>query len=574
LKNPSQNISKGGLSIKNLTNLLNGVNIGILIVDQHGSVCYENNEGKTFLSNFINEKKASLSDSIFTLIENTLSKEIAIKKLPGYTICTILLEKTTENTFYGIIIFNTDSIPSIFTEKCSEEWKAILDSTQDAIFVDSGEGDTIWINKACEELYEISRADIIGKNIEYLEKIGVFSPSVAKMVLKKKQQVTILHSNKFGKQILTTGTPIFNTLGNIHQIISTSRDVSELIHLRNELEDIQNELEELKELQNDRMDNFVVKSKAMKDILQMAKRLAQIDSTVLITGESGVGKGEIAKYIHKLGDRKNKPFVKVNCGAIPDSLIESELFGYEYGAFTGSKKQGKLGLFELAQQGTIFLDEIGELPLNLQVKLLHVIQEKKIQKVGGLTTIDVDVRIITATNKDLREMVNEKLFREDLFYRLNVVPVHIPSLRERPEDIFPLIHFFIKKYNEKFNIEKRIDPNTMAALVKYPWPGNVRELENIIERLAITVRDDTILPQNLPNYILHGEDNTADITIPLRTGLKDAVEEVEKRIILNAITKYKTTRSAAKALGVSQPTIVRKMSRYKIIDSFLNHNDS
>ena len=454
------------------------------------------------------------------------------------------------------------------------EWELVLDSTQDAIFIDDRYGNTQWINKACELLYEVKREDIIGKNIDDLENDGIFSPSVAKAVFKNKKQETILHSNRSGKKILTTGTPIFDDNGDIYKVISTSRDITELVSLRNQLEDFQNKLGELREEQLENIGNFIVKSEKMKEVAYLAKRLAQIDSTVLITGESGVGKGEIAKYIQMSGDRRDMPFVKINCGAIPEALLESELFGYEYGAFTGSKKQGKIGLFQLAQQGTIFLDEIGELPLNLQVKILHAIQDKEIKAVGGLKSISVDVRIIAATNRDLMNMVKEKKFREDLFYRLNVVPIHIQPLRERTEDIIPLTKYFLEKYNKKFNVEKRIDPNTMAALIKYSWPGNVRELENIIERLVIITCDDTILPQNLPNYILDKIDNSLDIAIPSVMSLKDATEEVERQIILNAAKKYKTTREVARALKVSQPTIVRKMSKYHTNDTEMNLSDT
>lgn len=453
------------------------------------------------------------------------------------------------------------------------EWKLVLDSTQDAIFIDDRYGNTQWINRACEQLYEVKREDIIGRNIDELEKSGIFSPSVAKLVFKNKKQVTILHSNKSGKKLLTTGTPIFDDNGNIYKVISTSRDVTELVHLRNQLEDMQNKLGEIREEQMEDIGNLIFKSEKMKEIAYLAKRLAQIDSTVLITGESGVGKGEIAKFIHMSGERKDKPFVKVNCGAIPEALLESELFGYERGAFTGSKKQGKIGLFQVAHQGTIFLDEISELPLNLQVKLLHVIQDKEIQMVGGIKRISVDVRIIAATNRNLRAMVQEKKFREDLYYRLNVVPINILSLRERTDDIIPLTHYFLEKYNKKFNTEKRMDPNTLACLIKYSWPGNVRELENIVERLVIITQGDTILPQNLPNYILNNIESSEDIAIPSALGLNEATEELEKRIILNALKKYKTTREIAKALKVSQPTIVRKMKKHNIHDAGLNHSD-
>ena len=422
----------------------------------------------------------------------------------------------------------------------------------------------MWVNKACEEIYDIKREDVIGKNIDFLEQNKIFYPSVAKLVFQQKKQVSILHSNKNGKQVLTTGKPILFKNGNIKKVVSTSRDITELITLKNQLEDAQNRLEEYKELQKEMHDDFIVKSKKMTAVIQLSRKLSQIDSTVLITGESGVGKGKVAKYIHNLGIRKDKPFVKVNCGAIPESLIESELFGYEAGAFTGSSKRGKMGLFELAQNGTIFLDEIGELPFNLQVKLLQAIQDKEIQKVGGTKRIKIDVRIITATNRNLKEMVSRNEFREDLYYRLNVVPIHIPPLRERQEDIIPLSRHFLKIYNSKFNLKKRMDPNTINWLMKYVWPGNVRELENIIERLVITSSHDIILPNNLPNHIIENKEHEHLISIPNLSNLKEIMEDVEKQIINEVVNKHKTTRNVAKVLGVSQPTIVRKMNKYSI----------
>jgi len=562
----------GGICIQLIETLLDKISMGILLITDK-EVHFGNPKGLDFLKAYADKIQSSnpITDLLNSFEINNIQR-ITLDFNNELVIRIIVLEKNTHHSSYGIVIYDNEHLSSIISKSILEDNKSILDSTQDSIFIDDMYGNAEWINKACESLYQIKKEEIIGKNVDVLEKEGVFSPSVAKMVFKKKQQITILHSNKLGKQILTTGTPIFNSNGSIKKIVSTSRDITELIHLKNQLEDIQNELEELKQQKN--IGSLIVNSKKMKDLLQLAERLSQIDSTILLTGESGVGKGELAKYIHQSGDREAQPFVKVNCGAIPESLLESELFGYDYGAFTGSRKQGKLGMFELAQNGTIFLDEIGELPLNLQVKILQVIQDKEIQRVGGITPIKVDVRIITASNKDLRIMVNEKQFREDLFYRLNVVPIHIPPLRERQEDIFPLAHHFLRKYNEKFHDNKRIDPNTMAVLIKYNWPGNVRELENIIERLVITTKDDTILPQNLPNYILNKEEDTSDIKIPSMMHLKDAIEEVEKQIIKTAVDKYKTTREVAKFLGVSQPTIVRKINRYGINDTSLHHPDT
>ncbi len=446
----------------------------------------------------------------------------------------------------------------------NEEILALLDSIQDGIIIDDKDGYTLWINKAAEEQYNIKKEDVLGKNIVELEDNGVFSPSVARLAIEKNKSVSILHSNKEGKKLLTTGTPIYNDENEITKILSTSRDITELLQVKNRLEDVQTALDELKFQKKTYYGDIIANSPVMYNVLQLAKRLSQIDSTVLITGESGVGKGVLAKLLHEIGKRKAHTLVKVNCGAIPESLIESELFGYEAGAFTGSRKDGKIGLFENAQNGTIFLDEISELPFHLQVKILQVIQDKEIQRVGSLKTIPINVRIIAASNRDLQALVGEGKFREDLFYRLNVVPINIPPLRERQEDIIPMTRHFLQKYNNKFNEKKRIDPNTIAMLIKYHWPGNVRELENIIERLVITTKGSIILPNNLPSYIFEESRHSGEITLSPIMNLTKALEETEKQLLKNASEKYRTTREIAKALGVSQPTIVRKLNKYNI----------
>lgn len=446
-----------------------------------------------------------------------------------------------------------------------DELIPILDSISDAIFIDDAQGFTIWINKASEELYKIKRKDIIGKHVSFLEREGIFTPSVARIVMEQKKEVSIIHQNKDGKRLLTTGIPIMDAENNMSKIITTTHDTTELINLQNELESVQNALSGLKAQEG--FSDIVANSPSMYSVIQLTRRLSDVDSTVLITGESGVGKGVIARLLHENGSRKGYPFVKVNCGAIPENLIESELFGYESGAFTGSRKEGKKGLFETADKGTIFLDEISELPLNLQVKLLQVIQEREIVRVGGVESIPINVRIIAATNKDLMSLVNEGKFREDLYYRLNVVPISIPPLRERPEDIIPMIRIFLNQNNKKMKEHKEIDSRAIAILIKYPWPGNVRELQNIIERLVITTRGTTILPQNLPSFIHEAAKGTHSTGIPAEKGLKAALDHAEREILLKAQKQYKTTRAIAKALGVSQPTIVRKFQKYHIDDS-------
>jgi PAS domain S-box-containing protein len=454
----------------------------------------------------------------------------------------------------------------------------VLDKVDDAIFIDDAEGNTLWLNRACEGLYKIRREDVIGTNVSELEREGVFSPSVARLVFESGKQADIVHQNKEGKRILSTGTPIFDGDGAIALVITTSRDITELISLQNELEFVQNTLSGLQDGEKFAIGDFVAQSSEMREVLKLTKRLAEIDSTVLITGESGVGKGVIAGLLHRNGPRKDGSFVKINCGAIPENLIESELFGYEGGAFTGSAKQGKAGLFEAAHHGSIFLDEISELSVNLQVKLLQVIQDRAVTRVGGTNPIAVDVRIISATNRELFSLVTEGAFREDLYYRLNVVPIYVPPLRERTADIAPLIAHFLNLFNIQMNDHKEISPDSLALLTEYDWPGNVRELQNIVERLMITTGGATIRPENLPGFILHRvRDSSRNLSkLPLDSltagfdavtgsgGLKRAMGEMERAILLAAKERYGSTRAIAKALRTTQPTIVRKMKKYGI----------
>lgn len=553
-----------------IKDFLDMIPFGFLIVDTNNKVYFANKKALEFLDSarinyYVKKINKCKSNEISKIKVNDNSIIIERHKI----------NRIDENTVvYGIIIYNDEYINGLFLNtETSDEYKAILDSIQDAVFIDDKQGKTLWINKACEMLYKIKREDIIGKSSDELEKMGVLSPSVAKLVMKKNEQVSILQNTKYGKKVLITGTPIRDDKGTLRKIISTSRDITELIQLKNEMENVYKELEELR-CRHMNFEGFVVESKEMRNLMQLISKLALLDTTVLITGESGVGKGEIAKYIHKTGKRKDEPFITINCGAIPESLLESELFGYEPGAFTGSSREGKKGLFELAHKGTIFLDEIAELPLNLQVKILQVIQDKEFKRVGGLKSIKTDVRIIVATNRDLRKMVEENKFREDLYYRLNVIPIHIPPLRERNEDIIPLVNHFIKEYNKKYGVSKKIGSSAMNCMVKYPWPGNVRELKNIIERLVITTSEELITIDHLPRFIVEHTKTNNDININGIIKLKDAVREVEKKIIKNAFKKYKTTRKMARVLGVSQPTVVRKLKKYRICDTQMNTSDT
>jgi Transcriptional regulator containing PAS, AAA-type ATPase, and DNA-binding domains len=368
---------------------------------------------------------------------------------------------------------------------------------------------------------------------------------------------------------LATGNPVFDKNGKLFRVVSNVRDITELDNLKHKLEQMQtlsqhyqNQLRSLR-LQYANTE-VVVNAPCMKELLDTAFRMAQVDSTILIAGESGTGKELIAELIHNNSPRNSEAFIKVNCGAIPDNLLESELFGYEGGAFTGARKEGRHGYLEMANKGTIFLDEIGDLPYNVQVKLLRFLQNKEITRIGGSGPFKVDVRVVAATNRDLLEMVKQKLFREDLYYRLNVVPLNVPPLRDRKEDIPSLVSYFLQRFNRKYHMTKRISPDVVATFIHYDWPGNVRELENLIERLLVVTSGDLISLQALPDHLIPHEDSLPKVVVTGILPYKEAVESLEKQLIEQAYGQFRTTRQMAAQLGVNASTIVRKAAKYGI----------
>lgn len=453
-------------------------------------------------------------------------------------------------------------------EELAVELNAIFESSYDGIYVTDSEGYTLRVNSSYQRITGLSLEKLIGKNIKDLVKQGLISESITLKVIEQRKIITIKQTISTGKEILVTGTPIFNKQGEIIRVVCNVRDMTELNILQKRLDELQVDYErEIYQLKNKPVGKkkIIAKSKQMLNAIEMAERLARVVTTVLIQGESGVGKELIAQLIHENSSRTlNGAYIKVNCGAIPGELLESELFGYEEGAFTGARKGGKAGLFEVADGGTIFLDEIAELPINLQVKLLRVLQEKELTRIGGSKPIMPDVRVISATNKDLYKMVKSKLFREDLYYRLNVVPLIIPPLRERIEDILPLTIYHLEYLFNKYKISKKLSPKTMDCLMAYSWPGNIRELFNTLERLVVTVDRDNIEPQDLPKIL-----RTEISELNLNNSLIDSMASLEKKLIVNALKEHQTTRKAANMLGVSQSSLTKKAKKHGII--FQNH---
>ncbi|ACB85482.1 sigma-54-dependent Fis family transcriptional regulator [Natranaerobius thermophilus] len=448
------------------------------------------------------------------------------------------------------------------TKAINDELRAIIESSYDGFWITDGEGYTIMINSSYERISGAKAEEVVGRHMKELEEEGFCSESVTLKVLEQKERVTLMHELFSGKKVMVTGNPVFDSDGNITKVVTNVRDISELLELKDELEKTQaltrHYKEKLTEMEEKLGEGEIVaKSKVKKRLLAQAARVAAFDSTVLITGETGVGKEIVAKYIHQNSNRSEQPFIKINCGAIPENLLESELFGHEPGSFTGASKNGKPGKFEIANGGTLLLDEIGELSKDLQVKLLRALQDQEITRIGGVKPRQLDVKIIACTNRDLEEMVSQGEFREDLYYRLSVVPLYIPPLRERPDDIPFLIRHYIRKYNEKYGVNKGLSSSALEELVSYNWPGNVRELENMIERLVIMVPENLIETSDLPQQI-----KESNVKILENLSLPDAVSKLEKRMLQKAMEQSNNTREAAQILGVAQSTVVRKLDKY------------
>ncbi len=466
------------------------------------------------------------------------------------------------------IEFIVEELKSV--KELNNELLTIIESSFDGILVTDHQGVVIRVNKAHQRLTGIASDQIIGRRLQDLAEEGYYSNAVVDEVLKRRSSVTMMETSPLQNHLVITGNPVFNQEGEIFRVVINVRDISELNQLRHELVHTKELSEryhaELTALRIQQMENIgiITSSAEMKDLLDLACRVAQVDSTVLILGESGVGKELLAKMIHQTSNRKLGPFIKINCAAIPENLLESELFGYEAGAFTGANKAGKVGMFELAHNGTLFLDEIGDLPLSLQAKLLRVLQEREIIRLGGTAPRKINVRIVTATHRNIEKMINQGEFREDLFFRLNVVPMHIPPLRERRADIIPLIYHFKEKFYKQYKLKKDFSPQVIDILMDYDWPGNVRELENIVERLFVTTPGSEITLANLPAHLTRKlNQSDASISVNGILPLKRAQLELERQLLGLALEKYGTTYRVAEVLDVDQSTIVRKLNRIK-----------
>jgi transcriptional regulator with PAS, ATPase and Fis domain len=446
--------------------------------------------------------------------------------------------------------------------------EAILESLKDDLIITDINGTILKATKSTADIYGIKYEDLIGTSIYELERAGILTPILTPLVIQKKEKVTLVQLTMTGKKLLVTGIPVFNEQGDIYRVVSYSYDVTDLLDIQNYLHHMQDELGRVKlEIQSERQQKIssvglIADDPTMRKIMETVHQVAEVDVNTVLLGESGVGKTAIARYIHNQGSRRKGPFIEVNCGSIPESLFEAEFFGYEAGSFTGAKKSGKIGLVELAERGTLFLDEVGELSLENQVKFLKFIEEKQFYRVGGTKPRKVNVRLIAATNRNLEELVEEKRFRQDLYFRLNVIPITIPPLRERPADLTTFIYLFLNKFCKQYERERELDEAVVQFLLRQRWKGNVRELMNLIERLVVTSRSRLITIENLPDC--YKQDYDANNFLDSNQTLTEILERVEKEVLLNAKRKHKKTVKIAAALGISQPSVVRKLKKYAI----------
>ncbi len=455
--------------------------------------------------------------------------------------------------------------------RLKEELSLILENSYDGVVLVDGDL-IVNVNASFGRITGIAPSTLIGKTIAELDNERHICLAAVKEVIRvtryHKKTLTLQRKLSRGNEIFLTGNPVFDRHGQIARVLVNIRDITDLKSLEDQIKKVTKFCQEAGGRKDDGREIFngiIAESPAMMNLIDLILRVSQVDSTILLKGESGVGKDVLARLVHRLSERREKPFVSVNCSAIPETLLESEFFGYEKGAFTSASQGGKAGLFEQANGGVLFLDEIGELPLNLQVKLLTVIQDRRCRRLGGTRDVGLDFRIIAATNRDLKMMVSEGGFRMDLFYRLHVVPIEIAPLRSRREDILPLALMFLTHFNRKYNVSCTLGRELMSALESYKWQGNVRELRNLIERLVVTADSDILSVRHLPDSI------AAEIglghpsfRIPTSLNLKEARESVERQIIKEAMARAGNTRQAAKLMGIDHSTVVRKAQRYGI----------
>ncbi|MEK3725107.1 sigma 54-interacting transcriptional regulator [Paenibacillus sp. FSL H8-0034] len=547
-------------------NIIASMHNGVIVVNLDNQISLMNESAQKLLSVHNEDWKGQ---SIKTLIPNSRMHEvleggessIGEKMVISGRACMVNRTPLYENgDRVGAIAVIQDISEMDHYRNLLKQMESIIEFSTDGIYVVDREGVTMQVNTAYEEITGFRRDELIGRRMVDLMSEGYFDQSVSLLVLERKQRISIIQRIGGKKDVIVTGNPVFDEQGDLEMIVTSVRDITHLNDLRMELE----KAHTFSQMQNNRYtiksgeteQSIIFRSPQIKKVYEHIQQVAPYPTSILLYGPSGTGKEVMANLVHDLSERREKPFIKINCGAIPEQLLESELFGYEAGAFSGASRNGKIGLLELADQGTVMLDEIAELPLALQVKLLRVLQERQMRRIGGTKWRHLDIRIVAATNQDLRNLIKSGKFREDLFYRLAVVEIAIPSLAERHEDIEPLMDHYFTYFCRQYRINKQMSEETKDILIQYHWPGNVRELRNLIENMIVSVPSTMIEPVHLPPHIR--DQGQFD---PF-TSLKERVQQFERRLIHEVIEKNSSLRKAAEQLGIDHSTLLKKMQRW------------
>ena len=567
-------------------NILKHAFIAVLGVDNNGIIQYANLRAEQLLEcnnamgTPLKEIDPGMAEQVLSCIEQGRESQTFHVKKTGDRIETMVSLMTCDNGTIGAACFmrtleeveaSAWKLPNI--KEMHMQFQALLDHSYYGIYILDHKGIVLKVNDVAAGLIGLTKEEMIGTKITDIVDNGIVDTALTPAILKFKKPLTrplyVIKSNKY---IMASGMPIFDKHGKILFVVVIEHDMTIVKELRARLDQVTQVADTIKSELSDRNllelknSKIIADAPAMNQVLTVLLKLAKIDaSNILITGESGTGKGLLSKFVHHNGSRRNKPFISINCAALPDMLLEAELFGYKKGAFTGASDSGKAGLFELANQGTIFLDEIGDLPFAVQAKLLKFLDDGEIRRLGGTRTIKVDCIVIAATNQNLEELVQRKKFRQDLYFRLNIFPVHIPSLRKRREDILKISNFYLKKYNKIYKQKKRFSENCLEELQAYDFPGNVRELKNIIKN-AVVIKEKDVLDKILSpgiNRPKPRDSAPSDTFKPVVSqGFNKELLEFERNKLEQALARFDSTRDLAEHLGISQSTVVRKLKKH------------